>query len=90
MVTVKKKNGGIPITTDLTRLNDHVIPERYPHPRIEDIVLNTAGSKVFSKLDLKKGYFQIPLSLESRDFTTTITPLGLQEVRQDAIGTERL
>ena len=79
MVVVPKKDGGVRITTDLTRLNTHVIPERFPLPRIRDLLTNMAGSKVFSKVDLKKGYFQIPLHKDSSHLTTTITPLGLRQ-----------
>ena len=78
MVTVSKPDGGIRITTDLTALNLHVIPERFPLPRIKDILCNLSGSRYFSKLDLKKGYFHILLEKESQDLTTTITPLGLR------------
>ena len=35
------------------------------------------GSKVFSKLDLKWGYYQLELSPQSREFTTFATPDGL-------------
>ncbi len=78
MVTVPKKTGAVRITTDLTKLNQFVIPDRFPLPRIKDILLNLSGSRVFSKLDLRKGYFHIPLHKESQHLTTTITPLGLR------------
>ncbi|MCP3668150.1 MAG: RNA-directed DNA polymerase, partial [Gammaproteobacteria bacterium] len=71
LVTVMKPDGGVRITTDLTRLNQYVIPDRFPLPRIKDIILSIGGSKIFSKLDLKKGYFHILLDDESRPLTTT-------------------
>ncbi len=47
MVIVMKKDGSTQITTELTQLNDHVIPEHYPQPRIKDIILKTADPKSF-------------------------------------------
>ncbi len=40
--------------------------------------MDFTGAKVFSKLDLSKVYFQIPLDDDSKGFKTTITPLGLR------------
>ncbi len=78
MVSVPKPSGGVRITTDLTALNKNVIPEKHPLPRIKDLFLKLNGAKVFSKLDLRKGYYHIPLEKESRELTTTLTPLGLR------------
>ncbi|MCP3663339.1 MAG: hypothetical protein GY696_12730 [Gammaproteobacteria bacterium] len=86
MVVVPKGDGGVRITTDLTALNAHVIPERYPLPSIKELFLEISGAKIFSKLDLKKGYFHIELSEESRDLTTTITPLGLRRYKRLPMG----
>ncbi len=77
LVTVEKEDGKVRITTDFTPLNKHIIPERHPIPRIKDLFLELSGAKVFSKLDLSKAYFHVPLDEESKDLTTTMTPLGL-------------
>ena len=34
------------------------------------------GMKVFSSIDLKKGYHQVPIHKEHRKYTATITPFG--------------
>ena len=78
LVSVPKADQGVRITSDLSALNKYVIPERYPLPHIKDLFLEMAGSKIFSKLDLKKGFYHIQLNSDSRDLTTTITPLGLR------------
>ena len=78
LVTVPKPDGGVRITTDLTGLNKYVIPQRHPLPKIKDLFLELKGARFFSKLDLKKGYYHIVLDEQSRELTTTITPLGLR------------
>ena len=77
MVVVSKKDGGVRVTSDLSPLNKFVIPERHPFPHIEDLLLELRGMGYFSKIDLRKGYFHIPLQAHNRHYTATMTPLGL-------------
>ena len=77
MVLVAKKDGGIRITSDLSPLNQYVVPHRHPLPLMEDLLLQLRGMTHFSKLDLRKGYFHLVLDEESRRLTATLTPLGL-------------
>lgn len=77
MVTVPKPDGSIRITTDLSPVNPAILPTHHPIPNIKDLFLQLETATVFSKLDIKKGYFHIQLHPESRRFTTTITPEGL-------------
>ena len=69
MVVVAKKDGGVRVTTDLSPLNKFVIPDRHPLPHIEDLLVKLGGMRWFSKIDLRKGYFHIPLHLDSRRYT---------------------
>ena len=43
----------------------------------EDILYRLSGSKIFSKIDLKDVYLQIPLDAESSELTVINTPFGL-------------
>lgn len=45
---------------DYRRLNMVSIPDKYPIPHIQDFVSQLSGSTVFSKVDLIRGYHQIP------------------------------
>ncbi len=78
----QRRGVGDRITSDLTQLNKYIIPEGLRLPMIRDIILNMAGSKIFSKLDLKKKYFQIPLHPDTRHISTTITPLGIRQYKR--------
>ncbi len=86
LVTVPKKDRGVRLTSDLTRLKPYIFPERFPLPRIRDTILNLKGSIIFSKVDLRKGYFQIPLHEDSRRLPMMITPLGLRQYKRMPMG----
>ena len=74
---VKKKDGGWRPWGDYRRLNNVNIPDRYPLPNIADFTSPIAGSTVFSRLDLQKGYYQIPMASEDILKTAIITPFRM-------------
>lgn len=76
---VQKKDGTWRPCGDYRRLNTRTVPDRYPLPNIADFSAQIYGSKVFSKLDLLKGYYQVPMSPEDSKKTAVITPFGLWE-----------
>jgi transposase InsO family protein len=76
MVVVPKKNGKVRICVDLQPLNRHVLREVHPLPKVDETLAQLSGAKVFSKLDANSGFWQIPLSEESKLLTTFITPQG--------------
>ena len=55
------------------------IDDRYPVPRLHDFTANLAGKTVFSKVDLIRGYHQVPVAPEDIEKTAVITPFGLFE-----------
>ena len=65
IVLVRKKNGGWRYCTDFRRLNKATVKQNYPLPNIHDGVRRLKNPKVFSTLDLTKGYHQIAI-LESQ------------------------
>ncbi|XP_064486023.1 uncharacterized protein K02A2.6-like [Ornithodoros turicata] len=76
MVVVPKRNGKVRICVDLTELNRFVLREWYPIPSVEHTLGRLSGAKVFSKIDANAGFWQVPLSSDSRLLTTFITPFG--------------
>ena len=76
MVVASKKNVGIRICIDFKLLNNYVQREVHPLPKVDDVLAQLAGAKVFSKLDANSGFWQIPLAEQSRLLTTFITPYG--------------
>ena len=63
-------------SVDLRHLNESVLREVYPIPKVDDVLGQMAGAKLFSKLDANSGFWQIPLAKESRRLTTFLTPSG--------------
>ena len=61
---------------DYRLLNKQTEADHYPVPNITDLISNLHGARVFSKLDLLKGYFQVPVWPEDVPKTAIITPFG--------------
>ncbi len=76
---VRKPGGGWRPCGDFRRLNNATVDNRYPLPHIQDFNANLAGMKVFSKIDLIRGYHQIPMAPGDVHKTAIITPFGLWE-----------
>ena len=53
---------------------------------MDDILSKLGGSSVFSQIDLKCGYWQLPLDQESQPKTAFVTPDGLYECTRLPMG----
>jgi hypothetical protein len=76
---VPKNDGSWRPCGDYRRLNSVTAPDKYPLPNMQDLSNGLHGCTVFSKIDLVKGYHQIPVATKDIPKIAIITPFGLFE-----------
>lgn len=76
IVLVKKKNNDYRLCVDYRALNKKTVKDSYPMPVIDDQLDRLNGKRFFTSLDLKSGYYQIPMATDSTHMTAFVTPDG--------------
>jgi hypothetical protein len=64
---------------DYHQLNLQTVKDKYPLPNMKDLATRLEGCRLFTKLDLCKGYMQVPVVAADNPKTAIITPFGLFE-----------
>ena len=77
LMVAPKPDGGWRVCGDYRRLNAQTTDDKYPVRSLQDFTTDLHGKKIFSKIDLFKGYHQIPVADEDVCKTGVITPFGL-------------
>ena len=77
LTCVTKPDGETRVCIDLRTANEAIKRVHHPIPTITDALNRLEGAKLFSKVDLKWGYHQIPLENESRNITAFQDTRGL-------------
>ena len=76
VVMVKKKDGSLRFCTDFHQLNAATVKDAHPPPRIDDLLDALHGGRWYSTLDLKGGYWQVPIMERDKDKTAFRTSNG--------------
>ena len=73
---VKNKNGTLRMCIDYWKINKVTVKNKYPLPRIEDLFYQLKGASIFSKIDLRSGYYQLRVKDVDVQKTTFKTQYG--------------
>ena len=78
IVVVKKKNGDVRLCADFkVSINKYIDQQQHPIPSPTDLLSTLSGGQLFTKLDLRQAYTQLPLSSESQKYCVISTHRGL-------------
>jgi hypothetical protein len=76
---VKKSDGTYRLVVDYRALNECLEDFQYPLPNNKDLIQGLSGFALYSKLDLKTGFHQVPLHPETSYLSSLVTPDGTWE-----------
>ncbi|CAF4125368.1 unnamed protein product [Rotaria sordida] len=79
VLLIKKRDGSYRFIVDYRKLNNITVQDNYPLPNLEQAIQMVGGHQYYTKLDLRSGYFQIPIREEDKHKTAFITVHGLYE-----------
>ena len=75
-IPVKKKDMSIHIVVDYRKLNSVTVYDPFYMPLTEEVIARLGQAQFLSKLDLAKGFHQVPMADDSKDFTTLSCKFG--------------
>ena len=76
VVLVKKDDGQYRLCIDYRKVNAVTKPDNFPLPRVIDCLDKIGKAQYISKIDLLKGYWQVPLTSRARKVSAFVTPSG--------------
>lgn len=79
IVVVRKRNGDVRLCIDYRKLNTQTVKDSYALPNLEESFSALTGSRWFSVLDLKSGFYQIEMEEADKHKTAFVCPLGFFE-----------
>lgn len=86
VVLVAKKDGTLRLCIDYRALNKKIVRDRYPLPLIDEQVDRLRDAVIFSTLDLRNGFFHVPMDENSIRYTSFVTPSGQYEFLRTPFG----
>ena len=85
-VVIPKKNGELRLCVDYRKLNAATISDKYALPYLDDLLQQSAPGKYISLLDLKSGYWQVPVKKADRPKTAFTCEFLLYQFKRMPFG----
>ena len=85
-VVVRKPDGSVRYCIDFRKLNAKTVFDAEPVPNQEVILNRMGGDNFISRLDLTKGFWQVPTKEEDRKYTAFSTDQGLMQFKYMPFG----
>ncbi|UYV66609.1 K02A2.6-like [Cordylochernes scorpioides] len=79
VILVRKRDGNWRFCVDYRKLNSITVKDVYPIPRIDDVMDTLQGSRYFTAIDLRSGYWQVEIEEQDKKKTAITTSHGLYE-----------
>ena len=86
VVATRKKSDDIRLCIDLREVNKQIVSNKYPIPNMDELLLGLSGSNVFTCIDLSSAYLHVPLTEDSRVYTTFVTHEGVFRFKRLCFG----
>ena len=86
VVPIRKADGTLRLCVDYRRINQVTIPENFPMPNITDSIYSAHDIKYFTKIDLTKGYYQVPIDDDSKKYTSFTTQNNQYQFKRLSFG----
>ncbi|KAL2095752.1 hypothetical protein ACEWY4_007900 [Coilia grayii] len=77
VVLVPKSDGSVRFCIDYRQVNKVTKTDAFPIPRLEDCIDRIGQAQFVTKLDLLKGYWQVPHTPRAQEVSAFVTPTGL-------------
>ena len=86
VVPVPKTDGTVRVCVDYRKLNEVTTSDPYYMTCMDEILERVGGSKIISKLDLVKGFYQVEVDPSSQCKTAFVSPYGKFEFQRMPFG----
>ncbi|GFU75033.1 retrovirus-related Pol polyprotein from transposon 297 [Trichonephila clavipes] len=86
VVLIPKPNNHFRLCNDYRKLNEVMVPDTYPLPRMEDLLQELKHTAYISTIDLKYGYHQVNVNPADEDKTAFVCPFGTYRFKRMPFG----
>ena len=86
VVPVPKGDGTVRVCVDYRKLNEVTTSDPYYMSTMDEILERVGGSKIVSKIDLAKGFYQVEVEPLSQEKTAFVSPYGKYEFTRMPFG----